>query len=136
MAVRASCLVLFRFFGTTYAAPIQPRRPTNRPPPSWSNEAIVGLVSLFVAVLGISITLIASPKMRRNIRSKPLSVSQLRCPVLTVYLRLYHSQSSALDATTATTVQRLSGVSRVSGYEGSVLRGRSVKNVLLKAKRG
>jgi hypothetical protein len=85
MALLAPCLVISMYFATINAAPVQPGQPTNRAPARLSNEAIVGLVSLFVAVLGISITLMASPKMRRNIRSKHLSVTRLLCLLLTMY---------------------------------------------------
>jgi hypothetical protein len=65
--------VLLMFFLVTNAAPMHVGQPTNNESTSpWTNEAIFGLVSVFVAVLGISITLVASPKMRRNIKSAPL----------------------------------------------------------------
>jgi hypothetical protein len=64
-------LVLLMFFSAANAAPTQPDHPTYDGPTSHlSNEAIVGLVSLFVAVFGIAITLIASSKMRKNIKSE------------------------------------------------------------------
>jgi hypothetical protein len=63
-------LVLSTFVLTANAAPLQPSQPTSPPTPILSNEAIVGLLSLFVAVFGITITLVVSPKMRRNLRSR------------------------------------------------------------------
>jgi hypothetical protein len=76
---------LLTFFLAANAAPMQPRQPTSRPAPTLSNEVIVGLFSLFVAVFGISITLIASPKMRRNIKSEPMLAMRLSCRLLIVH---------------------------------------------------
>jgi hypothetical protein len=76
MALR-TFFVLLTFFLAANAAPMQHRQPTNRQATTLSNEVIIGLVSLFVAVFSISITLVASPKMRKNIKSEQLSFMRL-----------------------------------------------------------
>jgi hypothetical protein len=79
--VSQAFLFLLTLFLATNAAPLQAGQPgqpnNNGPTPTLSNEVIIGLVSLFVAVFGISITLVASPKMRRNIKSELLSFIRL-----------------------------------------------------------
>jgi hypothetical protein len=79
--VSQAFLFLLTLFLATNAAPLQAGQAgqpnNNGPTPTLSNEVIIGLVSLFVAVFGISITLVASPKMRRNIKSELLSFIRL-----------------------------------------------------------
>ena len=50
-----------------HGAPLQPSQ-TSAPASGWSREAIVTLIGVFVAVIGIGITLIASPKMRSTVK--------------------------------------------------------------------
>jgi hypothetical protein len=63
-------LLLCAFFLAANAAPLQLSQPIIPPTPTLSNEAILSLVGLFVAVLGITITLVASPKISRGLRSR------------------------------------------------------------------
>jgi hypothetical protein len=44
--------------------------PISHQPPHLSDEAIIGLVSVIVAVVVAIITLAASPKLRRNLKSE------------------------------------------------------------------
>jgi hypothetical protein len=66
---------LFTFVLATNAAPTPPSKPgasTEKRSSRWSNEAIIALAAIFVAISGVLITIIASPKIWRTARRKYL----------------------------------------------------------------
>jgi hypothetical protein len=80
MALHAMRLVpffLFFFLLAANASPIPPSQsdqPANDSGFGWSKEAIFGLVSVFVALVGIVITIMVSKKMRRNMQRQYLPI--------------------------------------------------------------
>jgi hypothetical protein len=67
MALHALRLAFPVLFISVQAAPLQPS-PATSTPSGWSTEAIIALISVFVAVTGILITLIASSRSRRSLK--------------------------------------------------------------------
>lgn len=73
MTIHVTFLVTFALHIAAYAAPTWPKDSESsdtRGTSPWSKEAIFTLIGIFVALLGILVTIVASKKLRRGVQSK------------------------------------------------------------------